>query len=115
MNSSQPAGRPAAGLLVLLAAVASVAPAFAQSPPDAQLEPFVVVATRTPEDVRTLGTAVDTISAADLAREQLTTPAAALGAVPGIPAFANGAPGSDLSVFTRGSDSDQTLFLVDGI
>ncbi len=115
MNSSQPAGRFAVRRLVLLAAVASVATAYSQSGPDAQLDPFVVVATRTPSDVRTLGTAVDLISAADLAREQLATPGAALGAVPGVPAFANGAPGSDISVFTRGSDSDQTLFLVDGI
>jgi vitamin B12 transporter len=74
-----------------------------------------VVATRTPADPRTLGTAVDLISAADLERQQITSPAAALGAVPGAPAFANGAAGSDVSVFLRGSDSDQVLFLVDGI
>jgi vitamin B12 transporter len=93
----------------------SPAPVHSQSAADSPLDPFVVVATRTPADVRTLGTAVDLITAADLAREQITTPAAALGAVPGVPAFANGGLGSDMSVFTRGSDSDQTLFLVDGI
>src|SRR5579859_2924626 len=114
MNSLSPAGRLAPGRLVIVA-VLSAARALAQSPPDAPLEPVVVVATRTPEDIRTLGTAVDSISADDLSRQQIATVGAALGAAPGLPAFANGAPGSDLSVFTRGSDSDQTLFLVDGI
>ncbi|HEY4990147.1 MAG TPA: TonB-dependent receptor, partial [Opitutaceae bacterium] len=80
-----------------------------------EAEPVVVVATRTPADVRTLGTATDLITAADLSRQQITSPAGALGSVPGAPFFANGAPGSDISIFTRGSDSDQTLFIVDGI
>lgn len=115
MNPRPLPGRLAVRCLVLLAAAASAGPVYSQSDPDSQLDPFVVVATRTPADIRTLGTAVDLVSAADLEREQITTPAAALGAAPGVPAFANGAPGSDMSVFTRGSDSDQTLFLVDGI
>jgi vitamin B12 transporter len=99
----------------VLAAAASAGPAWPQSDPDTQLDAFLVVATRTPADIRTLGTAVDQISAAELAREQMPTVAAALGAIPGAPAFANGAPGSDMSIFMRGSDSDQTLLLVDGI
>jgi|CZKI01.1.fsa_nt_gi vitamin B12 transporter len=108
--------RPARVAVRCLAVLAAAAgPAFSQADPDTQLDPFLVVATRTPADVRTLGSAVDQISAADLAREQVTTAAAALGAVPGVPAFANGALGSDMSVFMRGSDSDQVLFLVDGI
>jgi vitamin B12 transporter len=108
-------GRDAARCLAALAAASSAAPAFSQEVPDTQLDAVVVVATRTPADVRTLGSAVDQISAADLAREQVATPAAALGAVPGAPSFANGAAGSDVSVFLRGSNSDQVLFLVDGI
>jgi vitamin B12 transporter len=115
MNSLSSPGRPAVRSLVVLAAALAGARLASQSVPDAQLEPFVVVATRTPEDIQTLGSSVDVISAADLAREQIASLAEALGAVPGIPAFANGAPGSDVSVFTRGADSDQTLFLVDGI
>jgi vitamin B12 transporter len=103
------------GFLAVLAAAALARPVYSQSDLDSQLDPFLVVATRTPDDIRTLGTAVDLITAEDLARQQITTPAAALGGVPGAPAFANGAVGSDISIFTRGSDSDQTLFLVDGI
>jgi vitamin B12 transporter len=110
MNSLYPRG----GIAVL--AVAFLAgPALSQSDTGTQLDPFAVVATRTPADIRTLGTAVDLISAADLSRQQITTLGAALGGAPGAPSFANGAIGSDISIFTRGSDSDQTLFLVDGI
>jgi vitamin B12 transporter len=115
MNSLPRLGRPALGRTLLLAAALAAAPAYSQSDTGLSLEPVVVVATRTPEDIATLGSAADLISASDLAREQIYTPAAALGAIPGAPAFANGAPGSDLSVFLRGADSDQTLFLVDGI
>jgi vitamin B12 transporter len=108
--------RPARVAVRCLAVLAAAAgPACSQTDPDTQLDPFLVVATRTPADVRTLGTAVDQISAADLAREQVSTAAAALGTAPGVPAFANGALGSDMSVFMRGADSDQTLLLVDGI
>jgi vitamin B12 transporter len=103
------------GVLAGLAVALLAAPLHSQSLPDTPLDPFVVVATRTPDDIRTLGTAVDLITASDLSRQQITSPAAALGAVPGAPVFPNGAAGSDASIFTRGSDSDQTLFLVDGI
>ena len=115
MNSLFLAGRTAARLSLLLGASLAAAPLYSQSDPGAPLDPVVVVATRTPADVRTLGSAADQISAADLARQQFETPAAALGSIPGAPAFANGALGSSVSIFTRGSDSDQTLFLVDGI
>lgn len=103
------------GCLAALAASLLASPARSQTDPGTPLDPFVVVATRTPEDLRTLGTAVDLITADELSRQQLTSPAAALGAIPGAPLFANGAIGSDASIFLRGSDSDQTLFLVDGI
>ena len=103
------------GLVAALGAALLAGRVYSQSEPDIPLDPFVVVATRTPADIRTLGTSVDPIAAADLSREQITSLAAALGAVPGAPVFPNGAPGSDASIFTRGSDSDQTLFLVDGI
>jgi vitamin B12 transporter len=113
MNSHILPVRHAVRFLGIAAALASCA--YPQSDPGDQLEPVVVIATRTPADIHTLGSAVDTISAADLERQQITSPAAALGAVPGSPAFANGGFGSDVSVFLRGANSDQVLFLVDGI
>jgi vitamin B12 transporter len=115
MNIPLSPGRTAVRCLVLLSSVVLAGTAHCQTDPDVQLEPVVVVATRTPEDIRTIGSAVDQITAEDLSRQQITNPAVALGAAPGTPLFANGAPGSDVSIFTRGADSDQTLFLVDGI
>jgi vitamin B12 transporter len=115
MNKTHARAIPAIRLLAPLALALLPSALLAQDGEAGQLEPVVVVATRTPEDPATLGSAVDVETAADLAREQALTPAAALGAIPGVTALANGAPGSDVSVFTRGADSDQTLFLVDGI
>ncbi len=99
--------------LVLLV---GLAPTFlaAQTAP-AKLDNYVVTATRTAAAVTTLGSAVDTISAAELARRQITTLRGALGSVPGAPSFASGANGGATSLFLRGANSNQTLFLVDGI
>ena len=79
------------------------------------LEPIIVSATRTPSAPQTLGTAVDFISADELAREQISSFAQALGGAAGAPLFASGAPGAVTSLFLRGANSNQTLFLVDGM
>ncbi|HWL15031.1 MAG TPA: TonB-dependent receptor [Opitutus sp.] len=80
-----------------------------------RLDPLVTTATRTPAAARTIGTALDVIDAADLARRQLTSLAQALGGVAGAPHFSSGAPGALSSLFLRGANSNQTLFLVDGL
>jgi vitamin B12 transporter len=80
-----------------------------------QLAPFIVTATRTPVAPQTLGTVVDQISAADLARRQISSLKDALGGVPGAPTSASGQAGGITSIFLRGANSNQTLFLVDGI
>ncbi|MFZ5495140.1 MAG: TonB-dependent receptor plug domain-containing protein [Verrucomicrobiota bacterium] len=117
---------PGASLRRLLLAAAFVAPAFqllAQQQPHRQqrdaetvvLPDYVHTATRTPAALTTLGTAVDTISAAELARMQLTGLSSVFAGIPGAPAAASGAPGGVTSLFLRGANSNQTLFLVDGI
>ena len=80
-----------------------------------QLETVVTTATRTPVFAAQLGSAVDQISAADLQRRQINSLAGALDTIPGTPNFASGASGAVTSVFMRGANSNQTLFLVDGI
>ena len=80
-----------------------------------QLPAFITTATRTPADAQTLGSVVDTFAAGDLARRQINSLAAALGAAAGTPLFASGANGAVASLFLRGSNSNQTLFLVDGL
>jgi vitamin B12 transporter len=87
----------------------------AQEAPSVVLPDYVLTATRTPAALTTTGTAVDTLSAAELARRQLTGLQSALAGIPGAPAAASGAPGGVTSLFLRGSNSNQTLFLVDGI
>ncbi|HVU17337.1 MAG TPA: TonB-dependent receptor [Candidatus Didemnitutus sp.] len=74
-----------------------------------------MTATRTPQPIATIGSAVDVLTADDVARMQLPLLRDALALVPGAPALASGAPGSVTSVFLRGANSNQTLFLVDGI
>jgi vitamin B12 transporter len=80
-----------------------------------QVAPFIVTATRTPAAPQTLGTVVDQISAADLSRRQISSFKDALGGIPGAPASATGQSGGITSIFLRGANSNQTLFLVDGI
>jgi vitamin B12 transporter len=92
----------------------ATAPARGQLTP-AQLAPFVTTGTRTPAAPGTLGTVVDQITAAELARRQQTALRDALGANAGTPLFASGANGGLSSLFMRGANSNQTLFLVDGI
>lgn len=79
-----------------------------------RLDPYVLTATRTPVPASTVGSAITVIDASDLARRQVTSLAQALGAA-GLPVFASGARGAVASVFLRGANSNQTLFLVDGI
>lgn len=102
-------------LVLLTATSAAFIIASAQTGETEQLPTYVTTATRTPLELTTTGSYIDTISAAELARMQLNNLRSALGGIPGAPAFASGATGGITSLFLRGSNSNQTLFLVDGI
>jgi vitamin B12 transporter len=108
-------------IVIPLAAALTVLPALfvrltAQSTPEpVRLDEVVVTATRTPVQLAALGSSVDSISGEDLARRQVFTMREALGGIAGMPAFASGAPGASTSLFLRGANSNQTLFLVDGL
>ncbi len=101
--------------LLLFAGFLPASTAFAQTTEPEKLPAYVFTATRTPAPLTTTGTFVDTLSAAELARMQLTNLRSALGGIPGAPTFQSGAAGGATSLFLRGSNSNQTLFLVDGI
>ncbi len=101
--------------LSFLAGLWPVLTAFAQTAEPEPLPTYVLTATRTPAALTTTGTFVDALSAAELARMQLTGLGAALGGLSGAPVSASGAPGAVTSLFLRGANSNQTLFLVDGI
>jgi vitamin B12 transporter len=98
---------------LLLGAFSALTFVRAQEP--AVLDPLITTATRTSAAPETIGTAVDYLSAADLQRRQISTIAQALGGVAGAPRSASGGSGSVKSLFLRGSNSNQTLFLVDGL
>ena len=97
-----------------LAGFGALKPARAQTVP-AQLDAVITTGTRTPAAPSTIGSVVDQITAAELARRQQTALRDALGANAGTPLFASGANGALSSLFMRGANSNQTLFLVDGI
>lgn len=105
--------------IVLLAGLVPALNAFAQTsaePTTAEVLPkYVFTATRTPAALTTIGSNVSSITAEELARMQLTSLQSALSGTPGAPAFASGARGGITSLFLRGANSNQTLFLVDGI
>ena len=80
-----------------------------------ELEPVVTTATRVSESATIIGSSVDTIQEADLTRRQLFTLSDALSGVAGIGTAPTGQVGANDSIFLRGSNSNQTLFLIDGI
>jgi vitamin B12 transporter len=120
MNTRPPAPL-ARRSLIPLAAVLAALPALAvrlaaQSASEpVQLDEIMVTATRTPMPLSALGSSVDFISGEELARQQVSSLRGALGGLPGLPLFASGAAGATTSLFLRGANSNQTLFLVDGL
>ncbi|MFY9550592.1 MAG: TonB-dependent receptor [Thermoanaerobaculia bacterium] len=102
----------AAAALVLLG-VAAPAPLFAQQAPPAS-ESIVVTATSIPEEEREIGSAVTVITREQIEKSETTSVLELLRAVPGLDVVQSGTPGSLTSVFTRGTNSTQTLVLVDG-
>jgi len=101
--------------LFLLTGLLPVHAVLAQTAEPEQLPTYVFSATRTPAALTTTGTLVDTIDSADLARMQLNNLRSALSGVSGAPVAQSGAAGGVASLFLRGANSNQTLFLVDGI
>lgn len=109
-----------------LAALVPVAPLRAQATaaapataPGAEsplvLDELVVTATRTPVALATIASAADVVTAVDLDLRQQSSLLAALGTTPGVPSATTGQSGGVTSLFTRGSNSNHTLILVDGI
>lgn len=104
-----------AGCISLFVALATLTNARSADAPAGTLESYFITATRTPAGPTRLGTAVDAWAPAELARHRIDSLAGALAGVPGAPVLQSGAAGGAASIFLRGANSDQTLFLVDGI
>ncbi len=102
------------------ALIALAAPAFAQgqamtSDDPSTSENVVVSATRIPTPVAEVGSSVTVITAADIAARQERSLPDALETVPGLFVEQSGGLGGQTSIFMRGSNSNQTKVLLDGI
>ncbi len=83
-----------------------------QIPPAA--ENVVVTATANPDEEKTLGVATTVITREDIDKSGRVTVLELLRAVPALDVVQSGSDGSLASIFLRGTNSTQTLVLVDG-
>lgn len=108
-------GRPwkRAALLVLLAS--APAPIWAQERVEPEIGEVVVTATRTADPMGAATKAFTVITAEEIEAKQAQTVREVLRTVPGVTLSQSGGLGTQTSTFLRGSESDHTLFLIDGI
>lgn len=111
-----------AGWFLVLCAVAAVntlsraqtAPAVAAGD-TVRLENVVVSASRTPHDPNFTPNSLTVVSLPDLRLAQIDNLKTALAQTPGVVVVSTGATGGQTSIFMRGANADQVLFLVDGV
>ncbi|MEO8974611.1 MAG: TonB-dependent receptor [Casimicrobiaceae bacterium] len=96
-------------------AAAQTAPTGSAASDAASLPPLFVTATRVAQPFSTLLADVTLISADDIARSGADSLVELLQHQPGIEIAQNGGRGSTSGIFVRGSNTNQTLVLVDGI
>jgi vitamin B12 transporter len=94
---------------------ASTTTAAKPQPAVTQLPTIVVTAaTRNAQPPETTATSTTVITHDDFENNQYINVAQALMSVPGVAVVPSGVPGQVTSVFTRGTDSNMTLFTIDG-
>ncbi len=81
----------------------------------AALQTIVISATRIPTPELELASSVTVVTADEIAARQERTFAAVLRDIPGLNVVQQGGPGAETSVFMRGTNSNHTKVLVDGI
>jgi len=104
------------------AASRRVVPAPQQAPADARQsgttekqQAVVVSPTATDTPIDRVSSSVTVITAKDMERDQRRTVPDALATVPGLNVVQSGGPGGLTSIFTRGTNSNHTKVLIDGI
>ncbi|MBM3504633.1 MAG: TonB-dependent receptor [Alphaproteobacteria bacterium] len=98
-------------LAVLLFLVSMVAPGLAQT----RVPDTVVTATRLETPTEEVGSSITVITASDMEARQQRTVVDVLSAVPGFRVVQSGGPGRQTSIFARGTNSNHTIVLIDGI
>src|SRR5262245_50139129 len=83
--------------------------------PSVELPTIVVSPTGVPTPVKDVASSITVITAEDIEREQRRTVPDVLQTVPGLNVVQAGGPGSQTSVFMRGTNSNHVKVLVDGI
>src|SRR4051812_40442999 len=108
----------------LLAAVLSAAPfisraqdatSFALQNSEVESQEIVVSATLIETPINEIGSSVTLIPAEEIERKQERTLPDVLRTVPGLNVVQTGGPGGKTSLFTRGTNSNHTKVLIDGI
>lgn len=104
-----------------LSAALLLTPAFVPQPVVAavedvtEIDPVVVTATRTAETADQTLAPVTVVSRDEIERRQSLTTVDILRGLPGVAISNSGGPGRQTDLYLRGTNSNQTLFLVDGI
>src|ERR1700712_5812611 len=103
-------------LLCLAAGWLAATPVRAQPAPETTALPdLVVTADRTPEPIERSGSAISVVTRQEIQRFNPTSLVDALRSVPGLDITETGGPGATTSVRLRGTNSGQTLVLIDGV
>lgn len=104
------------GSIMGLLAAGTTCVAHADSPDtEDNLQPVVVTATKIPTPESQVASSITVITAQQIAAMQATTLPDVLKYVPGLNVVQSGAEGGLTSIFTRGTNSNHTKVLVDGI
>lgn len=85
------------------------------SPGETETEEIVVSATRIETPIDEIGSSVTVITDEEIARNQQRSLPDVLQTVPGLNIVQSGGPGGKTSVFMRGSNSNHTKVLIDGV
>ena len=100
---------------LLLPIALGTLPALCRAAEVDELQTIVITATRVPTPVLQVASSITVVTAADLEARQERTFAAVLRDIPGLNVVQQGGPGAETSVFMRGTNSNHTKVLVDGI
>ena len=98
-------------LAIAIAATLVSASGFAQD----ELDETVVTATRTPVPLDAVGAPVIVITRSDIERSLASDVSELLQVHAGLEIARNGGPGQTTSLFTRGTESNHTVVLIDGV
>jgi len=105
-------------ILLVTGILGGVMPIFADPPtttPPTYDETIIVTSSLEEQDEKDTTASVTVIGRAEIEERQATTVEELLRTVPGITVVRSGSPGKATSVFTRGTESDHTLVLWNGV